>query len=537
MSDPTRTQISADVTSPTTQVEIRLGGAWIDVSSSVTSVSIDVQSSNGVSGLAFGSTVEPRATVAFTADQALLQLTDGTNILTDGTNTLITVQTNAIDYAWALTPIRIKHGFSTSAQLTRFSGVITERSRDSSGGTWGCQGWSAVIASTDIRSPLITNRPIATKTESGGNDDPTDPGYTGGIVNYTLWKCGGRPYEQAGSYPNAVFYYSCDTALIAPAFSWIASENAWEALQRLVRAAGGQLYQDSLGVIRYKNPVSLVSGTASVTFSDAVLTAAQRVSNSVVPYQDISERASIQESLSAVGCQFVTRRIAGVQVIYEDTEPRYLAAVGQANSAVTLNLDTQYPIASVSQVEIDAVVIRTATAPGTGVAVVLNSSSAQRVTVTISNIGITEPIQIEAIRVVGNPVEPGEEGSASYAQSVAGLASDRTLQIEDNPWVQSRRHAEQLCQMVWDFYSGTGAIRTLAGVPYDPDRNVGELVNLTCSLWNITAQPHIIVGIRPENGAWMSVDLTPVLALLPTVSETYVVGGTYTADQTLEVGY
>jgi hypothetical protein len=91
--------------------------------------------------------------------------------------------------------------------------------------------------------------------------------------------------------------------------------------------------------------------------------------------------------------------------------------------------------------------------------------------------------------------------------------------------------------MVWDFYSGTGAIRTLAGVPYDPDRNVGELVNLTCSLWNITTQPHIIVGIRPENGAWMNVDLTPVLSLLPTASETYVVGTSYTASQTLEVGY
>jgi hypothetical protein len=536
MSDPTRTQISADVTSPTTQVEIRLGGVWIDVSSSVTSVSIDVQSSNGVSGLAFGSTVEPRATVAFTADQSLLQLTDGTNILTDGTNVLITVQTNAIDYAWALTPIRIKHGFSTSAQLTRFSGVITERSRDTSGGTWGCQGWSAVIASTDIRSPLIMDRPVATKTESGGNDDPTQTGYSGGIVNYTLWQCGGRPYEQAGSYPNAVFYYSCDTALIAPAFTWIASENAWEALQRLVRAAGGQLYQDSLGIIRYKNPVSLVSGTASVTFSDAVLTAAQRVSNSVVPYQDISERASIQEALSAVGCQFVTRRIAGVQVIYEDTEPRYLPRVGQSGASITLNLDTQYPIAAVSQVEIDSLIIRTANPGGASVTVTTNSTSAQRVNVTIANT-LSEPVQIEAIRVVGNPVEPGEEGSASYTDNNAALASERTLQIEDNPWVQSRRHAEQLCQMVWDFYSGTGAIRTLAGVPYDPDRNVGELVNLTCSLWNIATQPHIIVGIRPENGAWMSVDLTPVLALLPTVSETYVVGGTYTADQTLEVGY
>ncbi len=535
MSDPTRTQISADVTSPTTQVELYLG-SWIDISTSVTSVSMDVQSSNGVSGLAFGSTVEPRATVTFTADQALVQLTDGTSVLTDGTNTLITVQTNAVDYRWPLTPIRIKHGFSTSAKLTRFSGVIVERSRDASGGTWGCQGWSAIIASTDIRSPLIMDRPVATLTEVGGNDDPTASGYAGGIVNYTLWQCGGRPYEQAGSYPNAVFYYSCDTALIAPAFTWIASENAWEALLRLVRAAGGQLYQDSLGVIRYKNPVSLVSGTASITFSDTVQTAAQRVSNSVVPFQAITERASIQEALSSVGCQFVTRRVAGVQVIYEDTEPRYLPRAGQPGASITLNLDTQYPIASVSQVEIDSLIIRTANPGGASVTVTINSTSAQRVNVTIANT-LTEPVQVEAIRVVGNPVEPGEEGSASYSDNNGALSSTRTLQIEDNPWVQSRRHAEQLCQMVYDFYSGTGPIRTLSGVPYDPDRNVGERVNLTCSLWNIVAEPHIIIGIRPDNGAWMDVDMTPVLALLPTISETFIVGTSYTSSQTLEVGY
>ena len=91
--------------------------------------------------------------------------------------------------------------------------------------------------------------------------------------------------------------------------------------------------------------------------------------------------------------------------------------------------------------------------------------------------------------------------------------------------------------MVYDFYSGTGPIRTLAGVPYDPDRNVGERVNLTCSLWNIVAEPHIIIGIRPDNGAWMDVDMTPVLALLPTISETFIVGTSYTSSQTLEVGY
>ena len=527
MTAPTRTQITADVTLPTYQVEVYVSGSWYDVSAYVTNVDIDIRTTGDASGLSFGSAVTPTASV---------QLMDvGTVLIDDTPNRLIDTDgmqllDSAIWHPWELTPIRISFGFSTSTLLPRFSGVITARSRNGAiDVTWECRGWDAIIESTTIRSPAFIGRMIATKTTPTQSDDPsTISTYTGGIINYILWQCGGRPYEQAASYPSATFYYSCANSLIAPAYSWIAGEGSWEALLRFVRAAGGQMYQDSLGVMRYTDPFSMNTGSSTHHFTDEVLTAAQRASGNKTGYQAISSRASTEQALSAVNASYVTRVLQGSQQVYEDTIPRYLAV----GASVVIDLDLQLPIAALSFVGVDTIEIQSATFVAHNRSTV--SWSAQRVTIIVTNTH-TRPIQIERIYVIAQPIAVEEEGTASYS-ATGTLQSNRTLTLEDSPWVQDRRHAEQLCRMAWDLYSNVGEVITISGCAYDPDRTLGELVSLTCADWDLNSVLHRIVGIRPYNGSWMDVDLCAV-GNLPTIDDVWVIGTTYGPTATRRISY
>lgn len=503
MTDPTRTQISADVTIPTYAVELYLSGSWVDVSSEVLNITIDVATSGDASGLSFGSAVQPTASVAFNA--------------------------LSVNREWRLTPIRISFGFATSNKVPRFSGVIVERRRDAQGGTWSCRGWDAIIEGTSIRSPVFVNRAIATKTTALLSDDPsTLSTYTGGIINYLLWQCGGRPYEQAGSYPLATFYYSCSNALIAPAFAWISGEGTWEALLRFVRAAGGQLYQDGLGVVRYVDPITMNTGSSTHLFTDAVLTAAQRVAQGASGYQSLSSSGTIQQAVSSVTAQFVTRTLQGVQTVFEDRTARYLAA----SQVLSVDCDLQLPIIALPTVTWSTIRIRDAV-PVT-IAAVITSWSAQRVTVQFTN-NTSTPVQLDRITVIGQPIAVEEEGSATYSGTVT-MQHARALTLEDNPWVQDRLHAEQLTRMVYDLYSQTGEIITLSGCAYDPDRFLGEIVSVTSADWSLSAVAHRIIAIRPRHGAWMDVDVCAI-GSLPVNGDLFVIGTSYNASTTKKLGY
>lgn len=510
MSDPTRAQISADVTLPTYQVELYLSGSWTDVSSDVLDISHRLETSNDVSGIAFGTVVSPRATVE--------------------------CHSAGLTRSWELTPIRISYGFSSSNKVRRFAGVITGRSRDAAGCTWECRGWDALIEGVEVRSPMFRRRPIATATSLTSIEDPTNGAYAAGIVNYILWQCGGRPYDQAASYPSALWYYACSHAVIRPEWTWIAGENPWQALQRFVRAAGGQLYQDNYGTMRYVDPLTLASGSATFTFTDAIQTAAQRAANNTAGYGSLSDRAEVERSVTGVTCTYVTRIVQGVQLVYEDTQARRLGPAAASDESLAVDLDTQLPLYSVDRVERDAATVRTATPATTGeVTISITSQSSQRVSVLLTN-DLTVPVQIDGLRVIGRPIAAGEEGTASYVPGGGSLNQGRVLPLEDSPWVQSARHARQLCRMAYDYYATAGTTITLTDVAYDPDRYVGELVALTNSAWNLSAVTHRIVALRPDGGAFMDVDLTPINGL-PTISSVFVVGTSYSGSDSRELSY
>jgi hypothetical protein len=486
---PTAAQIEADLALPTFQVEIYTGGVWVDVSQHVVDVDGEISGSTG-DGIGFGVAYQPSQSV--------------------------TVAQEAFSYSWDHTPIRTKLGFN-GVNPQHFIGLIDGLDQERVQATWNAKGFTALIEAVgDIRSPLFYRRPVATATTITSVENPADSSYGAGLINYILWQCGGRPWEQTSAYPNAVFYYRCETAILAPEWSWVNGGNALQAILDLCAAAGGILYQDFDGTVRYVEPFSLASGSPTFHYTDTSLTQAQRVAQNVGHYGGISRSVQTKRLVvDVVKCKFVQRRLQGVQEVYSDKSPR-LIEPGVPN-AIQLPADLTLPTYRIDRIEHTAGLLRANRKATTSELTVATASAyAQQLNLTLTNT-LSERMALYDLKVYGQPLIANEEGSASYGTAPGSYP--RIYTIPDSPYVQSRSYAERLCWMYHDFYSDVRPIVTLTGCGFDPRRTLGEIITLTCSDWSMTAETHRIVAIRvSRTGVAMELDLVPT-AGLPVASD------------------
>lgn len=475
-------------------VEWKPSSTWIDISSSIESVSGSLElTGNRSNALSFGDSSALRCEVR-TVDLSL-----------QGT-------------AYLHVPIRVTLGMS-GTNKREFHGIITGRNRDQETLSFECEGFQRLIARTRVYTPVRYRRPVATKTTSSSVEDPTSSSYQGGLINEALWRAGGRPFEQDFSYPSATFYYSVpEYAILAPDWSWLAGENAWDECLKLAQAAGGQLYQAADGVVRYLQPLSYGSGSATYTFNEDV-------------YGDLTEQGTSDLTVTKVSCPYIPRTRQGMQQVVNDTTPRLVAG----SASETIVIEAQNPLASIllesGKLPADALKMTFIDGRIVGTAQYTQSVSlaGQRITITITN-STTTPFVINAITIQGEPIVAGEAG-------VVEVGSGEALTIQDNAYIQSRAHAERLATMVLAFHGTTLPLRSASGCVYDPNRYVGETVNVTSTRWALSAVPHVIVAIRhSDTGMQSEYDLVPV-AGLPRNDEYYIIGNTNYTGQTKKLGF
>lgn len=506
MTMPTAAQIEADLALPTFQVQLHDGTSYVDVSSDVVEVAGEYRVTTGPDdGIGFGIAVTPSQTVRIARE--------------------------AFARSWDRRAIRISLGFAGTNPL-HFVGLVEGRDRDGPAGSWEATGYHTLIqAVPEIRSPLLYRRPAFTATTATSNEDPDDSGWAAGLGNLVLWRAGGRPLEQSATYPSPAFYYSCETSILAPEWSWLDGGDGAKCLDELCVAAGGVVYQDTAGVVRYVEPFSFAAGTPTITYTDAASarTAAARVAGSLAQYGRISERARTrQRVIDVVSCTFTQRRLQGVQEIYSDRTPRLLEP-GQALSGVTLDLEL--PCYRVDRVEAQAGTLRSArTVTSSELTISVTQRYAQRLVVTLTNT-LSEPIGVYDLKAFGQPLVAGEAASASYGTPVG--AYPRAYKVPDSVYVQSRSYAERLCWMYHDFYSVPRPVRTLEGCGFDPRRQLGEVVGVVSEDWGLTVTPHRIVGMRvSRTGVAMDLDVVDVSGL-PTSADFFQIGQAFGAGAQL----
>lgn len=476
-------------------VEWRPAGVWVDISAHIEKVDGSLElSGNRDNALSFGDASDIRCTVI---------------------TTNLTLQATA----YLDVPIRFTPQIDASGGPV-FTGIIAGRDRDQETLTFQCEGYQRLIARTRVYSVVRFRRPVATATTAASVEDPTDGAYQAGLINEALWAAGGRPLEQNFTYPSALFYYSVpESAILAPEWSWLAGENAWDECLKLARASGGQIFQGGDGVVYYKQPLSFGGGTAAYTFDESV-------------YGNLTERGSGDLVVTKVMCPFIPRERQGVQEVINDTTSR-LVPDGET---ITVILEAQSPLYSLvlDGVTLPADAVKATALSGKKVEPgdldIGVTLLGQQITLAIENT-TAEPIAIHALVLQGEPIVAGEAGTAS-----AGTG-DVTMTIPDNTYVQSQAHAERLSTMTLAFHGATLPLRSASDLVYDPDRDVGETVSLTSTRWSMSAVAHLIVSKQhSETGIVAGYDLVPV-AGLPTSADFFIVGATSYVGQTKKLGF
>jgi len=477
------------------------GGAWYDITSSMLEgASAEMETTgNRANALAFGEATEPRATIP--------------------------VKDVLSAAPWENIPIRLTPTLDGSTAQV-FGGIIVNRSRDVASMTFECAGWAELIRKTSksIYSPAFYRRPAATKTTATSIEDPSSGSYAGGLTNYTFWQCGGRPYEQAGSYPTATFYYSCDQAVLAPTWSWLAGEDGWAELLKLAQASGGQVYQGPDGVVRYRQVLGVADLTPGASFDEST-------------YKSIAEKADTDQRYTKLTCAYIPREARPLQEVVNDSTFR-LVHIGET---ITITLEPQWPLKSLEQASAGQLKADTITAVYLDSNVVAQGGSgythtlvvdAQRVTITITNTS-GKPFGIYGIKLNGEPIVAGEAGSVTVGSgTIVGSALDGDAAV----YIQSAEDGERLCQMALAFYNLTRPIYTLTDVAHDPSLDVGDVISLTNARYGLSGVACVLLSIKLDHaGVVGEYEVSPVTGL-PKASDFYIVGINYTG-QTKQLGY
>jgi hypothetical protein len=416
---------------------------------------------------------------------------------------------------WAFVPIRVQ--FTRDATSVRhFHGVIVGYSGDLDTVEFTCRGYAELIKkrTRSAYSEALYRRPVFTKTTSVSVEDPTNPSYRAGLGNYILWQSGGRPKEQDVFYPSADFYYSADQAIVAPDWTWLAGENGWDELQRLAQAAGGNIYQDKDGAVRFAQPLNVANPAPSYHFTQSV-------------YSDIQESASTEDLMTKAVVSFVPRAARAVQEIINDSTPRLVAP----GATITVPLNPEWPLESLEYAPGSSTVLASTAIQATflsdGAPVVQAGTGgyghtvdfkAQQVTLVIGNTS-ARPFVVNRIILRGEPITAGE------GATVTSGTGDVELTKEDNPYIQSRTHAQRLADIGVAIYGTARPIRNLQGCPFDPSRYIGEVVTLTCPELALSGTAHVIVAKSIDQGEESTYALLDI-SDVPRTSDYYVVSTT-----------
>lgn len=483
-----RSLIEADVTLPEYRVEWRaLPGSWTPINDDdVIEVSGVVENAFRDRGVAFG---------AFSTASAEVRLTRG-----------------AMTFDWRNAQIRVWYGFGGSAKVIGFAGVVSRASWRGHEVTLECRGYDALISRTAAYSPLLARRPASTRTSAVSVEDPDDPNWQGGLVNFIFWRAGGRPLEQQNAYPNAAFYYTCDVSPISVEYAWVAGEDAWGELDRLAKATGCTIAQRRDGVMTCRSVLRFgEGGSPGFTFSEAWR-------------GPLEATAECEESVTAVRCAYTRRAAFPGDVAYEEKERRVIAP----GETLTATITPDAPVAAWDMTpQFNAVFFDGQPASAS---VALSNASAGRVTVTFHN-PHSAPIIISDLRLRARRLLPVAKGVVRVG------GGDVEREVGEDVLIQSEMHARRLATLALDVYQHPRIVYTLPQCGYDPAREVGELIAISDAEWGLSNLLCRITAIRHERtGALMTIEATPIGGL-PAESALFIVGQSYSAGDVRMLGY
>jgi hypothetical protein len=429
---------------------------------------------------------------------------------------------------WLRAPFRAWHSVAidgaAAVEELIFTGLLLSQEPTESGWSFRAGGWDQRIARQRVRTPLRYKRFLATRTTATSVEDPTVGGARPGLLNELFWRCGGRPADQAASYPSAPFYYRCDGTSVKPEWAWVDGENAWTEALRLAEAAGGQIFMDSQGVIRYVNPLSLAETVAGAPI---IADTGPQAANRVLYNGKVRRTLDVETAYNVAVCGYQRRGLGPRQPVYEARFPFRPLDGGQRELAM------QWPIAwrNIVTGAVDYVITVEGMASDQRIVaptIAVLSESAQTLELRVTN-PLAEPIQITRLAIEARPLSVLEEGTARYvaARFDANLAEDVERRLDDSIYTQSQAAAELRARLAATFDGTPRPVYEVDGCPWLPGIHVGGYARFYNSRYSLSDIPvRILARELDDSGATMRLRLADVTGL-PRLSDLWVVNQTY----------
>lgn len=517
MAAPSRGQITSTVAKPTNKVEIEYSGTWYEVPIN------DLFNATGSSQVT-GSKINGLSTGVYNEPSTTLELWRKTVIPT--------LNKSVEDIDLERSRVRYSHGYDTSDLVAKYVGILAGISVDGDFVTWEISSIFELFRDQKVYIDAYLHRHCATQTTASTQEDPEGANYQAGFFNHLMWVAGGRPLEQRGiSYAaNSVpFWYTAEHSAIQIPWSWMGGEDLVEELFSVARASGSQIYQyvdSGEPVIKFVPVLSFGDisnyGGSYYNFADGT-------------FGSLKKHSYIDEVVSTVRCSYAARRLYREQIVYEDNNPHHI----KAGETIEFNLDMKLPVFEYRTIDTNAIEATWNHVPAAvDLDVSVDVQSASLVTLTVTN-NTSYPAAIHKIIIYGKPLGVEEKQTVEFG------TGDPTIELEDNPLIQTRSHARRLVRMVHDFNGTPRSMLTLDQCFYDPDRYLGEIVQCNNSeniewngsTWVSITSLYRITGIEYQDaGDWMSVSLISI-AGLPVHDDFYIVDETYSNGDVRLLGY
>lgn len=427
----------------------------------------------------------------------------------------VTVKLGAIPITSTAPRLRITYRVD-GAPATALVGMATDIQDDSTDMETRLRvdGIKSHIANVRYASPMFWGRPVATATTNASSEDPLASGYAAGILNWIMWQADGRPLQQSGSYPNALFYYDFRDATIGPDTAWLVGDDSWQEAQKLAFAAGGRLYQAEDGTVRFRSVLDLAASGSGAILNESM-------------YRAIERRWTWIQTAATLTCSYTPRRVTGWQLVLDDTNARQI----DAGETLTLDLEPQYPVAVWGRFQGYATWIDARSVPYSGSSGITWNVQpyAQRLHVTLTNHG-TEPLIVNRMTCQGRPLQPGTAGDVTVGSGTP------TLAIGDNEFIQSRSQAERLATLLLQLYAPRPIYR-LIECRYDAGRFMDVVVRVSSALYGLSDTPCLLVERSDDDTGLTSTYTVAPMSDLPRADQLFQIDAIYSGSDTREWGY
>ncbi len=492
------------------------------------------------------------------------------------------VPATAPTYNWRFASVKIYASVDQITYSPVFSGFIEARSEDLTTVTFRCSGFIKYLEYYRQVTPLWKDHPVATRipdpeypVTSGwvgyveSQNPQTLSGFYTGTLNKIFWTLGGRPYKYKPYFELTQyvprFYYDCDDAPIVPRFTWLNQEDIAEDAAMLAAAAGGQITQDTNGVVQFLNPHSFSKEFSGLTLTDRHFSQITVAEESATTFGKVvatftprylGANRSVFEGPIGVYLPYnqeYTHEIELQQPVERLTNPTYYASgLSYGASGVYFGID-EY----INTRDFITAVDYTGETASTNLKVprisdlyypryVYSGQSwtveqdptrvpAQYLNVKVFNNDPARALYLAQITLFGVAVEASEQITvkrdipiqfSGLVQAGVIPSGFREVTISENPYIQSREQVNRMLDVVTYLHKRPRPQHTLVNVVYNPSLKLGATIRIISSYYGIDGYFKIVRLASRGVGALVDLTCVDVSDILPR-SEFFIIGSGY----------